>query len=93
MFESVKRVTETTDADWTIKHDDTTRRYEEGKDVAMQGNAEGWMKMGYSRMFFDGGAGDYESSRGLHNKELGLAQEELDHYTETALQIGLNSES
>jgi hypothetical protein len=57
------------------------------------GDAEGWMKMGYSRMFFTDGAGDYESSRGLHNEDLGLEQEDLDHYTKIALQMSLSSRS
>jgi hypothetical protein len=51
------------------------------------------MKMGYSRMFFTDGAGDYESSRGLHNEDLGLEQEDLDHYTKIALQMSLSSRS
>lgn len=92
MFESVKRVTKTTDADWAVKQDDTKRRYEEGKATAKQGSAEGWMKMGYSRIFFADGAGDYESSRGLHNEDLGLTEDNLYNYTEIAVQIDLHSE-
>lgn len=52
MFDSVKRVTGTTDADWTITDENTEQRYREGLEDAKKGHGEGWMKMGYSRMFF-----------------------------------------
>jgi hypothetical protein len=90
IFESVKRVTVTTDADWTITYADTNQRYEEGLKEAKMGNPEGWMKMGYSRMFFPGGGGDYEASRGLHNEVLALPIEDLDSYTATAVQLAEN---
>jgi hypothetical protein len=92
MFESVKRVTVTTDTDWIIKYEKTEQRYEEGLEKAKQGSPEGWMKMGYSRMFFPGGGGDYEASRGLHNELLALPTEDLDTYTAIAVQLGENGE-
>jgi hypothetical protein len=45
-----------------------------------------------SKVFFADGAGDYEFSRGLHNEELGLTEDDLDNYTEIAVQIGPHSE-
>lgn len=92
MFESVKRVTSTTDVDWKISHVNTEQRYKDGMQVLKSGNHEGWMKMGYSRMFFPGGGGDYEASRGLHNELLGLPKEELDQYTAIAIRMGENGE-
>jgi hypothetical protein len=78
MFDSVKRVTGTTDPDWTITDENTEQRYREGLEDAKKGHGEGWMKMGYSRMFFANGDGDYETSRGLHNEVLGLPVENPD---------------
>ncbi|KAJ4363461.1 hypothetical protein N0V83_009755 [Neocucurbitaria cava] len=92
MFESVKRVTGTTDADWSITHENTEERYKECLAAAKKGHAEGWMKMGYSRMFFDNGDGDYETSRGLHNDLLGLPSENLDEYTAIGIRMGERGE-
>lgn len=91
MFQSVKRVTGTTDADWTISHEDTKQRYKEGLEAIKTGNHEGWMKMGYSRMFFPDGAGNYEG-RGLHNDVLGLTGEDIDSYTAIGIRMGENDE-
>jgi hypothetical protein len=92
MFESVKRVTVTSEADWTITHENTEQRYKEGLEKAKKGDPEGWKKMGYSRMFFPGGGGDYEATRGLHNEMLGLQAEDLDEYTAIAVRLGENDE-
>ncbi|KAH7408829.1 hypothetical protein DE146DRAFT_752935 [Phaeosphaeria sp. MPI-PUGE-AT-0046c] len=92
MFDSVKRVTSTTDADWKISNTNTEESYKEGMQVLKSGDPEGWMKMAYSRMFFPRGGGDYEASRGLHNELFGLPSEELDHYTAIAVRRGENGE-
>ena len=92
VFDSVKRVTGTTDAEWEIHNEETKKRYEEGLQMAKKGYAEGWMKMGYSRMFFPDGAGDYETTRGLHNERLGLTSEDLDQYTAIAVRMSERSE-
>lgn len=91
IFESVKLVTKTTDTECTIKHDETEYRYEEGLKAAMQSHSDGWIKMGYSRMFLPDGAGDYESSQGLHNADLGLGPEGFDTFTAIGVQMGLDS--
>jgi hypothetical protein len=92
MFESVKRVTKTTDADWDISHANNGERYKEGLAAVKNGDHSGWMKMGYGRMFFANGDGDYETSRGLHNDVLGLKEEELDPYTAIGIRMGVNGE-
>jgi hypothetical protein len=92
MFESVKRVTGTTDADWTITHENTEERYKEGLEAVKSGDHKGWMKMGYSRMFFDNGDGDYERMRGLDNELLGLLVEDLDEATKIGIRMGENGE-
>jgi hypothetical protein len=92
MFDSVKRVTGTTDDDWSISHANTEERYKEGLTAVKSGDHSGWMKMGYSRMFFANGDGDYESSRGLHNDVLGLKTEDIDPYTKIGIRMGENDE-
>jgi hypothetical protein len=88
MFDSVKRVTKTTDTDWKIFEDNTEQRFKTGQDRVKSGDFSGWMKMGYSRMFFDNRDGDYESTRGLHNNVLNLPKEELDEFTATGIRMG-----
>jgi hypothetical protein len=92
MFESVKRVTDTTDADWTITHENTEERYKEGYEAVKSGDHRGWMKMGYSRMFFDNGDGDYETTRGLDNEVLELPTENLDEATKIGIRMGESGE-
>ncbi|PLB48511.1 NAD(P)-binding protein [Aspergillus steynii IBT 23096] len=93
MFESVKRVTGTTDADWTITHESSEERWKEGQAVVKQGDfLGGFAKQLYSRMFFPNGDGDFESKRGLHNGLLGLPVEDLDEYTALGVRMGENNE-
>ena len=92
MFESVKRVTGTTDADWTITHESSEQRWKDGQAALQQGNMKAFTKMLYSRMFFPNGDGDYQSSRGLHNDLLGLTVEDLDEFTAIGVRMGENGE-
>lgn len=92
MFESVKRVTRTTDADWTITHESAEQRWKDGQAALRQGNMEAFPKMLYSRMFFPNGDGDYQSSRGLHNDLLGLPVDDLDEFTAIGVRMGENGE-
>jgi hypothetical protein len=92
MFESVKRVTKTTDADWTIKNGSSSERYAEGKEGAKTRDLYLYTQMLYSRMFFPNGGGDYESKRPLDNKVLGLPVEDLDEATAEAIRMGENNE-
>lgn len=92
MFESVKRVTNTTDADWTITHQSAEQRWKDAQATLQQGNMKAYVKMIYSRMFFPNGDGDYQSSRGLHNDLLGLPVEDLDEFTAIGVRMGENGE-
>lgn len=92
MFNSVKRVTGTSDADWAVSHVDAETQYKEGLEQVKTGNDEGWMKMGYSRMFSPKGDGDYETRRGLHNEILGFEVEDLDEATRSGIRMGENRE-
>lgn len=92
MFKSVKRVTGTTDVDWTITHESAEQRWKDGQAALQQGNMKAFTKMLYSRMFFPNGDGDYQSSRGLHNDLLGLTVEDLDEFTAIGVRMGENGE-
>ena len=92
MFESVKRVTGTSNEDWIITHESAEQRWKEGRDAVMQGNFGAFTKMLYSRMFFPSRDGDYESSQGLHNEVLGLRGEDLDEFTALAVKMGEEGE-
>jgi hypothetical protein len=92
MFESVKRVTRTSTADWTITHKAAQQRWKHSFAEVVQGNFGAFTKMLYSRMFFLNGGGDYESHVTLDNSALGLPSEELDEHTAIAVRIGELSE-
>ncbi len=92
MFDSVKRVTGTTDTDWTITHESAEQRWKDGQAALQHGNMKAFTKMLYSRMFFPNGDGDYQSSRGLHNDLLGLTVEDLDEFTAIGVRMGENGE-
>ncbi|KAF2204076.1 NAD(P)-binding protein [Delitschia confertaspora ATCC 74209] len=92
MFESVKRVTGTTDADWTITHENSEQRWKDGQADLRKGNWNSFTKQLYSRMFFNNGDGDYESRRGLDNDALGLPQEDLDAATARGIKMAENDE-
>lgn len=92
MFESVKRVTKTTDADWTIKHDSSEACWKDALEAVKKGDRSAFPKMVYSRGWFAGGGGEFESTRGLDNKVLGLPDEDLDEATAVGIRIGENEE-
>ncbi|EAW09062.1 uncharacterized protein ACLA_078100 [Aspergillus clavatus NRRL 1] len=92
MFESVKRVTKTTDADWTILQASSRERYQKGREGRQLQDWSLYTRMLYSRMFFPNGGGDYESQRGLDNEALGLPVEDLDEATAEAIRMGQNNQ-
>ncbi|UNI13407.1 hypothetical protein JDV02_000155 [Purpureocillium takamizusanense] len=85
MLESVKRVTGTADADWTITHESTKQRYDEGLAQVQAGNMAGFAKMLYGRAFFPGDASDMSAK--AQNELLGLPEESLDECTEAAIAL------
>ncbi|KAK2597898.1 hypothetical protein N8I77_012651 [Diaporthe amygdali] len=90
MFESVKRVTGTTDADWTISNENSEERYKKGVQDLQKGDVKGFVRLMYTRVFFPNGGGDYESSQGLQNDILGLPKEDLDEATKVAIKMALD---
>ncbi|KAF2637337.1 NAD(P)-binding protein [Massarina eburnea CBS 473.64] len=92
MFESVKRVTGTTDTDWTITHDSAEQRWKDSNALVLKGDFGAFTKMLYSRTWFFDGGGDYESTRGLGNKILGLPVDDLDECTAVGIGMGESGE-
>ncbi|KAK9350068.1 NAD(P)-binding protein [Lipomyces doorenjongii] len=88
MFESVKRVTKTTDADWKISYEPSAKRYKEGMETLQKGVIMGFVKALYSRGLFPNGDGNFEAKHGLQNDILGLPKEDLDEATRAALRFG-----
>lgn len=85
MFESVKRVTSTTDADWTITHEDTKKRYEDGLAQVKVGNMAGFSKMLYARSFYPGTSNDFSAK--AQNELLELPGESLDESTKAGIDL------
>ncbi|KAL4748743.1 hypothetical protein BDW72DRAFT_205352 [Aspergillus terricola var. indicus] len=92
MFESVKRVTETVDSEWTITQESSLARFKEGQEALRAHDWKAFPKMLYSRMFFPNGDGDYESRLGLDNAALDLPVEELEQATKEGIRMGLADE-
>ncbi|GFF66306.1 hypothetical protein IFM60648_06589 [Aspergillus lentulus] len=85
IFESVKRVTGTADADWTITHEDTKKRYEDGLALVKGGNMAGFSKLLYARAFYPNDASDFSAK--AQNELLGLPEENLDESTQVGLDM------
>ncbi|KAJ5966329.1 hypothetical protein N7481_013043 [Penicillium waksmanii] len=85
IFESVKRVTGTTDADWTITHEDTKKRYEDGLAQVKKGNMAGFAKLLYARSFYPDASSDL--SYRVQNELLGLPEENLDESTKAGIKL------
>lgn len=85
MFESVKRVTGTTDAEWTITHENTKKRYEDGMAQVKVGNMAGFGKLLYARTFYPDESSDL--SEKAQNDRLGLPDENLDEATKAGVEL------
>ncbi|KAI1858794.1 uncharacterized protein JN550_012448 [Neoarthrinium moseri] len=92
MFESVKRVTGTSDSDWDITHESAEHRWRESRAALQEGNWGPYTKMLYSRTFVPHGGGDYASHRALHNDILDLPVEDLDDCTAVGVSMGVSGE-
>jgi len=83
MFESVKRVTGTSDSDWTITHENSKERYEEGMKAMKGGDMRGFAQLLYTRYFYPSDAGNFSAK--ANNELLGLPKEDLDAATKVAI--------
>jgi hypothetical protein len=87
ILDSLHRVLGTTDKDWTIAHEATDKRYQDGLKELQGGDFTGFAKAIYARIFFKDGSGDYESTRGLANGVLGLPKEDFDEYVKKTVEM------
>ncbi|KAJ5223235.1 hypothetical protein N7468_007777 [Penicillium chermesinum] len=85
IFESVKRVTGTTDADWAVSHESTQERYEDGQTLVKSGNMAGFSKQLYARGFFPDDPSDFSAK--AQNELLGLPVESLDDSTKVGIAL------
>ena len=85
MFESVKRVTRTTDADWKVTNETTQKRYEDGLAQVKTGNMAGFGKMLYARSFFPSDSSDLSAK--AQNTLLELPNECLDECTQVGVDM------
>lgn len=85
IFESVKRVTGTSDADWTVTHESTKKRYEDGLAQVKGGNMAGFGKLLYARAFYREDPNDLSAK--AQNDLLGLPEENLDEATEVGIDL------
>lgn len=85
IFESVKRVTGTSDADWAVTQEDTKKRYEDGLALVKSGNMTGFAKLLYARAFYPDDASDCSAK--AQNELLGLPEESLDEATQTGIDL------
>lgn len=87
IFKSLKRVTGTTDADWSFEMVSTKERFEKhSKALQANWNRFDFTYVFYTRIFFPDGAGSY-SGKALDNEKLGLPQEDLDACTKEAVEM------
>lgn len=89
MFESVKRVTGTTDSQWEISYENSTDRYNNGVEAWNEGDIGGFVRYMYTAVFFPNSGGDYSTLKGLQNDVLGLPEEDLDEATKVGIRRGL----
>ncbi|KAI1091201.1 NAD(P)-binding protein [Rostrohypoxylon terebratum] len=85
MFASVLRVTGTKESDWTIKYEDSAKRYQDAKAKVFGGDRTAFPTLLYSRNFYKDGVGNFETRRGLANDILGLPKEDLDEATKIGI--------
>ena len=92
MFESVKRVTGTTDAEWTVTHESSEERFKQAVKDLQGGDFHGFVRLLYTRVFFPESNGNFEARTGLDNETLGLPKEDLDEATQEAIRLALNGQ-
>ncbi|EJD37896.1 putative oxidoreductase CipA [Auricularia subglabra TFB-10046 SS5] len=88
MFESIKRVTSTADADWTVSYVKSDERVKAALKALQhdRGDRPAFIRLMYTRVFYPTGEGDH-SRLGLANEALGLPQEDIDAATSEGLRL------
>jgi hypothetical protein len=86
MLDSVLRVTGDKLEDWTINKELARERYASAAKALQNGDRMAYVRMMYTRVFFDDGNGNFEAREGTANKILGLAQESIDEATARSIE-------
>jgi len=86
MFESVLRVTGDKPEDWTINKEPAKERHASAAKALQGGERMAYVRMMYTRIFYDDGCGNFEARRGVSNEMLGLPKEDLDEATARAIE-------
>ncbi|EXK43259.1 hypothetical protein FOXG_15380 [Fusarium oxysporum f. sp. lycopersici 4287] len=87
ILRSIQRVTNTADADWEIKYESSADRIENGKAMGRSGNIMGLVQAYYSFIFSPAGQ-ELKTQDKLHNKLLGLPEEDLDEVVRACVEKG-----
>jgi hypothetical protein len=75
------------DSEWEIKEDSALRWIEEGKERLAKGDLYGGVNLLYGQLFIEGSGSNYESTKGLANKILGLPEEDIYESVEAAISV------
>ena len=85
IFESAKRVTGTSDADWKISTVNSKERYDGGVAKMKTGDHIGFRIALYTRHFFPG---EFDKAPAAENEKLGLPKEDIDECLKDAIKLG-----
>lgn len=86
MLDSVLRVTGDKVEDWTIIKKPARERHAAAAVALRGGERMAYVRVMYTRIFYDDGNGDFETRKGASNKLLELPEESLDEATLRAVQ-------
>jgi hypothetical protein len=82
----VLRVTGDKLEDWTINKEPARERYASAAKALQSGDRMAYVRMMYTRVFFDDGNGNFEAREGTANKILGLSEESIDEATTRSIE-------
>ena len=78
LFDSIKRASNTTDADWKIERSTISDSIKSNRDQFAKGNGRAGASVAYGYYMGDGMGGDYEHKAKEDRDALGLKEENLD---------------
>ena len=86
MLDSVLRETQTSIGDWKVVKEPSHERYANGMKAMQGGDAMGFVRLMYARIFFPDDSDNIEETRGTINELLGLPKENFDEATKAAIE-------
>ena len=78
ILDLVQKLTQTTDADWSITHIDGQAWIDDGPAKIARGDNTGVFNIAFGNMMTEGLGGNYETTKGVSNAVLGLPKENLE---------------